>query len=300
MFLDSDDTYLPNTLMELNILLRAGVDFLAFGQDVINYSDLGMKIYARQEYSKGMKILGNTNVIKWVYEGDHPYVNPMHCVCSKVFKSDIIRKYNIKFNEKVSLGEDQIFVCDYLRHVESFLHIEKAYFQNIVWPKNLRPSGLGGCVRTPEDFLHNQKENYNALIRLYQHSGLSCVKEYAVNYLLDRPITRIIFRNSVFCNPNRVSYQELKVFVENRVRPIISVEYENILMLRNKKIANYVRMLMEGNFRQLMLCAYVEQNFKHMIWYPMRIFLSDIKNKLRTLCAFLSEVIREKLSRNIY
>lgn len=51
----------------------------------------------------------------------------------KVFKKEIIDKYNIRFKENISLGEDIIFTLDYLKYVESGAIIKKdIYYYRIL------------------------------------------------------------------------------------------------------------------------------------------------------------------------
>ncbi len=53
------------------------------------------------------------------------------CACAKIFSSDIIKKNNIRFDENISFGEDNIFVLDYLRFVEKFCLIDNPlYYYN--------------------------------------------------------------------------------------------------------------------------------------------------------------------------
>lgn len=57
------------------------------------------------------------------------------CVYSKMFRRSIIKKYNIKFNEDISLGEDTMFVVDYL--INSYkLEVRDDVIYNYITYKN--------------------------------------------------------------------------------------------------------------------------------------------------------------------
>lgn len=45
---------------------------------------------------------------------------PTYLVTNKCFKTDIIKEHNIRFREDVSLGENQIFVCEYLMQAQTW------------------------------------------------------------------------------------------------------------------------------------------------------------------------------------
>lgn len=50
---------------------------------------------------------------------------------AKLYKSKIIKKNNLKFNESLSIGEDAMFVCDYLLHIDSAGIIGKALYHYV-------------------------------------------------------------------------------------------------------------------------------------------------------------------------
>lgn len=53
----------------------------------------------------------------------------IECIAFKVFKADIIRKYNIRFNEGLSHGEDNIFIYDFMKKIKKhFIDKEVIYF----------------------------------------------------------------------------------------------------------------------------------------------------------------------------
>lgn len=276
MFADSDDTFFPNSLFDIEQIIDEKNDIIVFKHGKCKYTKSGLKFNKNNDLSLIERIEGNDNIIKWLFTDYDPYHNPIYSICGKIFRSEIIKNNNIKFKENVSLGEDQIFVCDYLQYVTSFLYIDKAYYQLIIWPKELRSWGLGSIFRTPEDFLHNQKENYLALNKLYCHCNLLCVKEFLVNYILDRPITRIIFRHSILLNKKRVTYKELNDFVTKKLKPLLALEYSNKLMLHDRNVAKYVTMIMEEPFWKVMMYSYIEQNMNYMI-NIMRLVVSKIK-----------------------
>lgn len=49
-------------------------------------------------------------------------------VCGKIFSSEIIKKNKIKFEEDVSLGEDTLFVMEYLRYIDRYCLIDAKYY----------------------------------------------------------------------------------------------------------------------------------------------------------------------------
>lgn len=51
---------------------------------------------------------------------------------NKIFNLKIIKENNIRFNEELSLGEDLIFVLDYIKYIKKFVLINKPYYKYLV------------------------------------------------------------------------------------------------------------------------------------------------------------------------
>lgn len=260
IFVDSDDTLYPNALQSLYNYLYNDLDLLMFDhaastikEKELAFSPLNSKIICKD-------IKGNYDIINYIFTDYKPYKKPFYTVWGKVFRADIIKNNNIFFNETCSLGEDQIFVCQFLKHVNNYRYLNMAYYQAVKWSFQQRSFGLGGMFRTPEDYLYNHKLNYMALDSLYKHCKLQSVKKYSVNYILDRPISRIIFNHSKLINKKRVSFHNLLVFTQKNIKPVLLLEYHNIDMLHDKHIASYAKMIVNNLNLCVIARSYIEQN----------------------------------------
>lgn len=279
LFSDSDDTFFPNALYEISKLLIHECDLLMFGLSNAHYSNDGIRFRKDTISSVIKNIKGNKEIIDWLFTDYNPYINPIYSVCVKAFRRDILIKNNINFREDLSLGEDQVFTCTYLKYVMTFCFSNIPYYYVISWPKSMRSWGLGTVFRTPDDFLYNQIINYKTLIDLYDSSKVLAVKKYAVNYILDRPISRIVFKNTIIFNANRKNYSVLRQYVIEKIKPVLSWEYENLSMLRDKKIKKCVSWIMNDKLYKLLFYSYFTQN---LFYLKCRVFekLSSIKKKI--------------------
>ena len=52
------------------------------------------------------------------YHGDYNLGKYVRAVWGKLLDADIIRSNNIKFSDKLYIGEDAVFLCEYLQHIE--------------------------------------------------------------------------------------------------------------------------------------------------------------------------------------
>lgn len=90
----------------------------------------------------------------------------LHYVWNKWYRADIIRKYNIKFDTSVNLGEDFLFNCRFMRYCNSIALTQKEIY-NYYWRIN---QSLTKKFRYNE--LERRRIMDGAFIELYQHLGL--------------------------------------------------------------------------------------------------------------------------------
>ena len=160
-FVDSDDVILP---FHLNVL----------NDENVKDADLLMTDCAHsitETYNTtchSVHPVVSYNATEYIYNEYDPYNNPEFAVWNKFFRSQIIKAHGILFNEELSLGEDRIFVCSYLKHARKCCHFrQKSYIQ--IWRKNT--TSLVQTLRTPADYLHGFHLNYLAMCALFPLGG---------------------------------------------------------------------------------------------------------------------------------
>lgn len=266
MFVDSDDTYVPDALCDIDKLVADDQDLLMFRYKGGSYESRPWKNRILPRKITDIIIKRNKNVVNWIFTALNPYEVPFYTVLGKVFKKSVLDENHIRFVEGLSLGEDQIFTCEYLQYVDVFRYVNIPYYNIIIWPQSMRSFGLGSCHRTPDDFLRNQRANYEALMRLANSTGLDSVHEYAINYILDRPITRVLFRNVDMRNNNRIGYSELKSVTKSKIKPLLKLEESNVSRLKAKDISFYSIMILKDKPFWIVYCLiFLQQNTVNII-----------------------------------
>ncbi len=126
-FIDSDDYVAENFLKVLyNAAYDKKADLCVSNFHVVTKTN---DILRKHAYLDGEVLSGN-NLKETLY------TNIVNCndiglfsVCNKLFRLDIIRANKIRFNEKMSFGEDMIFILDYIKSINSTVFISEApYF----------------------------------------------------------------------------------------------------------------------------------------------------------------------------
>lgn len=281
IFIDSDDALPSDALSQLSTILEDGCDLIMCNYRRCSYEELD-KLEKDSKQIHTNEIQGNREVTQWIFNVYNKTHDDYFFVWSKVFRLELIKASGVRFQEDVSLGEDQIFVVDFLRHANNLKFTNIKLINSLNWPFELRSTGLGSVMRSADNFLHNQQENYNALLRLHNHTRVSAVREYASCYIIDRPISRIIFRNCLFTNKNRESFIKLFHFTKTHIRTIIINECRNISLLKNNSTKIVAILIANNQCFFAVVFSYVYVNAKTItshIKFSMRKFLDKISVK---------------------
>lgn len=141
-------------------------------------------------------------------EGDDPlnlFLNLRGLMQSKLFKMDIIRQYNGRFDEDMKIAEDYAFTLDYIVHVKDYAFVSEAgYFY-----RRHNESVTTSCRRNYDTSLVEFRHQYNSTFNYIERFGLSedqCRKRIDIlsKYLLQ---TILLLYKS-----------ELKIDIYNRIQ----------------------------------------------------------------------------------
>ena len=173
-FIDSDDLYVPEFLSVMSELVA---------DQSVDMGCCGYSMFGSQGENLGKECPEN----RCVSQADY-YVaihNLLETKCfnilwNKIFKREIIADNNIKMDSKVSMGEDLLFVIDYMKFMSGKLLVtDKALYKY-----RLNPLGLQASTKT--DNYDRRIEQWHQLGTLYRSF------EFPVENL-DEELMRIIY-----------------------------------------------------------------------------------------------------------
>lgn len=192
-FIDSDDwveeAYLQTIFDEIG-----SSDILFFGS-VWHYEDgcIRSMSFKNSVYEKdieqGMLALLKNNID----------INYLGFTWNKAFRKDIIDRYHIRFVERLSFSEDEVFTLDYCKHVKT-LKIIEAPLYHYLWKDN----GLTQAKKKKADYLLLIDSLEGAIIPLKNEELYSYYRErIAILYTLvawasNNPIKNILGELKVF------------------------------------------------------------------------------------------------------
>ncbi|GHV28421.1 hypothetical protein FACS1894167_05370 [Synergistales bacterium] len=118
MFCDSDDEIPLDAVMVFSDAFSGSEVDIVIG----SYKEIGDEIryaYASKETYTAAEVAYEMITDKSIYGTQ--YI--MSTVCGKLFKNEIIQKNNISFNENMAVGNDSIFVAEYLRFARKIFNV---------------------------------------------------------------------------------------------------------------------------------------------------------------------------------
>lgn len=130
-FVDSDDELMPDGLESMISMVQDGlenVDLVLAGYDTINTSDGITK--STSDLPLEIRRINRDNAIKLMYRS-----NFYLCyICSKLYKTSIIKQNKLLFDETIYYSEDRLFIIQYLCNCSKIKYTTKSvykyYFRN--------------------------------------------------------------------------------------------------------------------------------------------------------------------------
>lgn len=167
---------------------------------------------------------------------------------NKLFRNNIIKANNIRFDTNVSLGEDNIFILEYLNYIKGLSSSSVCTYHYDQVEEN--PFSLGRRKRSEDVIVYQLKRNFDAIFKLYEKYKMDLLYNYASNYYYTRIFERVLVpsvkkKHGVANVPKDLSKYFADIpkltteFVENKwIRCFWKeVEYEN--KIRAKYIFNF-------------------------------------------------------------
>jgi len=219
IFFDCDDWYEENLLKEMyDCICNNNVDLVISGQTNV-FVDKNGKTLRRTTvlpnkyfFKTKDEILSNYILLRKEEIGD--------TLWNKIYKSEIIKKYNLKF-ENYKRGEDTVFNANYYEHIDKCIVIDKAFYgyrienSNPVWLK-YSDNYLNLVLEENKTLINKLKqwEKYDILATEYQATHfIYRIIEYF--YRIVYPQNPLSFKNKYEKILNLIMDEEVKKNLEN-------------------------------------------------------------------------------------
>lgn len=256
-FVDSDD-YIMNDYFDVLVpLMEQDYELIVFN----NYHELGVgkvKTYNRGLEEREYTIEELKEVSKLSQYYDHFLTIIGGVPWNKVFRNDLIKKYQLTFNEEMIFAEDASFTFDYLVRIRSFYlcNLPIYYYRTSNNISAIRNIDCDKLKRQMFDTVHilNKRSDYVAEIKLnynFNNANIDAVF-FIINRLVksgarDREIKKIVNNSraiNILKNANVKGYYKLFKFLLviglYRTARVISAIKNRLFKGKNKKLSNEV------------------------------------------------------------
>lgn len=215
-FVDSDDVILPHHYDLVQKYGNSMYDLLLTGSDRARVDEYKERFASIATDS----VICHSNLVDYIFGAYNPYENGTPFVWNKIFRHSIIADNCIRFDETMSMDEDLDFVCKYLLYANAGVAYDSSpSYLTLYWP-NI--NHLGVYLRTPNNYLYNIQQCYNTLLNLFHRTENATVLQYAVTFVVDRTITRIVVPYRKPGNRKDVTTRALVEFLSFNVRRLFN------------------------------------------------------------------------------
>lgn len=136
VFLDADDEILPNALINLNEIIEKNKAELIVTNTISNKMmknhDSDYKVTSYEDKNQFLKSIISIN--SFIDKGEMFKNN--RCIGGKIFKLEIIKKYDIKFDSNIHTFEDGFFIMEFVNKSQNILF----YNNNIYYYREVKNS----------------------------------------------------------------------------------------------------------------------------------------------------------------
>ena len=187
-FVDADDWIEDNHLQCFVSQATSSVDLC------VNSFIADMRYGARSFHYPELIVSGNYESVEIFFT-----VLKIHSqfLWNKMFRRSCIVENNIRFNTTLNLGEDNVFILEYLNHIKGISSSPICTYHYD--QKDENPMSLGRRKRSEEDLSFQLKMNYEAIMKLYKTYNNQRIFNYASDYYYTRIFSRIIIPDIKYC-----------------------------------------------------------------------------------------------------
>lgn len=182
----------------------------------------------------------------------------LNTVCNKLFKREIMQRFNIRFPKGVALGEDGFFNINYFSNAESLMYIDYCGYHY----REVEGSATRNIFE--KDYFNRALEVYNEEIPSIYYSYFK--DEYLKELKAIKFISNIISYTHIYFNPQtniafKERYKYIKKMISNESVNTVIKKYWNILYLNKNK---YERLLIRLIKNKLTAGIYILTSYSRL------------------------------------
>lgn len=222
-FLDSDDWIEPDTIASLVKLGQSGNPDIVMAnyRPIINKSKDSVPMQLHYNVDEIRDILFNSLLSTRQFNPKFDYIQ-LQVIWNKLIKKELVQ--NLRFNEKIFIGEDTIFFMELLPHCREIFYIDKKFY-------NYDNERSGSATRMFEDKLLSSRLNSNIVLNEIISRHYPNNKKMKET-LYQRSFSNLAMMSYMFLSKRNIKYSERRA----RILHYLNNEfYREVLEWQNTK-----------------------------------------------------------------
>lgn len=206
-FIDSDDFISEDYIETILSACESDKDLITFGYFQVLNNDIEKKI------DKDFRLNTKNEFYKAFFEQKY------NTLWDKIFKKDIIDKFDICFDEKIVMGEDYVFILEFIKYVNTILVLEKCLYY-YKYNEDSLCSNVTTKYLNDLDYMSAKNESF---------FDNFCQDEY-LQIVSNRKMLESVFRAIGLCQKDKKNYEkEISSKIEecNSISKVIEFDYLN-------------------------------------------------------------------------
>lgn len=235
MFVDSDDFVSEDYFCLIDEHISDDVDFLMFGKSV--YDGQFTRIYPLYNYRTDNPKDTVSFLCKALIS------QKLNALFTKVFRRSLLLKYGIRFDERLHIGEDKVFVVQYMIHAQNALIIRDPLYTMSV------ENGNSLSRKKREKLCDHILLEHQLLFEIVEQSDYSGVLKKAVSYSYHRSAYTVIRELRKFDYSRHLRLQETgaicRRFAQKKDLSYYSLQHWLISIPIRLKMAGFIDFVLE-------------------------------------------------------
>lgn len=173
------------------------------------------------------------------------------CACFKLYKRDIIRRYNILYNDNISASEDWLFTLDYLRYIHTICTSDKPNY----YYERSNSESLSQHNRDFDSYFYAMEQFYNKVAEVEQDLGVDGLDSIYIDVIRNfiRKQVKYLYFNKQIAYNEKIS--KIKKLLNNPYVQLVLRDKTRCKSRKKFRIFDFIAL--KKLYRLLLLFIYV-------------------------------------------
>ncbi|MFI3283610.1 MAG: glycosyltransferase [Erysipelotrichaceae bacterium] len=255
LFVDADDYLKENILEKIISEVKGNREVELFLMNYYTFTDNKIET-SDKAYINELSISGSLSYLICYKNNQLSLGSSARACWGKLFKTEIIKKNNISFKESLYIGEDMLFVLNYIKHTKSIKVLDEYGYYYRVHEESVMQS-------YKKDLYKQYVELLNELIHSISDLSADCqseVSKYIYYFKLELYIglCKNAYGLSVLENKQKIDFKEANEWFNENVKYQITCKKEISVLPKLMLLLHCTKKILPGRFRNILMSIFLK------------------------------------------